>query len=202
MKKTCYIIGAGEIASLPLLCDCFVICADGGLRKAEEYGIKPDLIVGDFDSLGTVPNGNNVIVHPIEKDDTDMFLAVRCGIERGFDDFVIYGGLGGRLDHTLANIQLLKYLAENEMSGVLVGDSTWITAIKNGRIDFEESDKGIISVFSLTDKSFGVTIKNFKYETDRVELSSSFPLGVSNEFCGKKGSISVEDGTLLIIRKE
>ena len=104
MEKTCYIIGAGTITALPIPNDAFVICADGGLAAAARFGVTPDLIVGDFDSLGLVPKGENVFVHPSEKDETDSFLALRLGLERGFRRFVFYGCLGGRLDLTLANI--------------------------------------------------------------------------------------------------
>ena len=115
MEPICYIVGAcqpGELCLAPGR-PAFVIAADQGLRYLEEAGITPDLIVGDFDSLGIVPQGANVVRHPVEKDDTDMMLAVKTGLARGYRTFVLYGGLGGRLDHTYANFQTLTYLARH-----------------------------------------------------------------------------------------
>lgn len=198
--NTCYIIGAGESDIVKIKkCDGdFVICADGGLKAAQKSGIIPDLIVGDFDSFGSVPSGANVIVHPAEKDETDTHLAINCGLERGFKRFIMYGMLGGRLDHTFANLLLLSYLCENGASGTLIGCGHKVTAVKNSRIDFDEAESGMISVFSLTPESV-VTISGLKYEVDNFTLKSSYPMGVSNEFLGKKSSVTAHDGTLLII---
>jgi len=98
----CYIAGAGEFVEneLPIASD-FVIAADGGYTELVGRGIVPDLVVGDFDSLGTAPDHPNIVFSPVEKDDTDMMLAVRQGLDRGYMSFIINGGVGGRLDHTL-----------------------------------------------------------------------------------------------------
>lgn len=202
MAKTCCIIGAGAVTALPVPQDAFVICADGGLSSAERFGITPDLIVGDFDSLGSVPQGRNVIVHPVEKDETDSFLALRLGLERGCDRFVFYGCLGGRLDHTLANIQHLQYLAERGAEGILVGGHETLTVVKNGVLRFPAEQSGGISVFSLSDKSEGVAIKGLHYEAENVTLTNSFPLGVSNRFEGREAEISVKSGVLLVVTRD
>lgn len=201
MEKTCYIIGAGAITSLPIPKDAFVICADGGLAAAARFGVTPDLIVGDFDSLGLVPKGENVIVHPVEKDETDSFLALRLGLERGYRRFLFYGCLGGRLDLTLANIQHLQYLAEHDAQGVLIGEKETLTVIKNAALRFRADRKGDISVFSLSDKSEGVCIRGLHYEAENITLTNSFPLGVSNSFVGKEASVSVENGVLLVVTR-
>ena len=123
MDGICYIVGSrppGEIA-LARGRAALVIAADGGLRHLEAQGLTADLIVGDFDSLGRVPEGDNILRHPVEKDDTDMLLAVRTGLDRGYRVFVLYGGLGGRLDHTYANLQVLNFLASRGASGGLLG---------------------------------------------------------------------------------
>ena len=202
MVKTCCIIGAGPVTALPIPNDVFVICADGGFGAAARFGVTPDLIVGDFDSLGNVPQGSNVVVHPGEKDETDSFLALRLGLERGFERFVFFGCLGGRLDHTLANIQHLQYLADHGAEGVLVGEHETLTAIKNGVLRFPPEKSGGVSVFSLSDKSEGVTIKGLHYEAERVTLTNGFPLGVSNRFEGREATISVENGTLLVVTRD
>ncbi len=202
MAKTCYIIGAGDVSALPIPQDAFVICADGGLSFAERFGVTPDLIVGDFDSLGSVPQGSNVVRHPVEKDETDSFLALQLGLERGCDRFVFYGCLGGRLDHTLANIQHLQYLAERGAAGKLIGEHETLTVIKNGSLRFPASQKGGISVFSLSDKSEGVSIRGLHYEAENVTLTNGFPLGVSNRFEGREAEICVKKGVLLIMTRE
>lgn len=123
MEPVCYIVGAmepGELRFAPHR-PRLVIAADRGLYYLERRGIRPDLIVGDFDSLGRTPEGENVLRHPVEKDDTDMLLAVKEGLARGLKTFVLYGGLGGRPDHAYANLQTLTFLAERGAAGYLLG---------------------------------------------------------------------------------
>lgn len=198
--NTCYIIAAGDCRGLDFKKDetDYVICADAGYEYALKYGIKPDLLVGDFDSYGSVPQFESIVVHPCEKDETDTHLAINIGLEKGYKEFSLHGMLGGRLDHTYANIQLLSYLCENGARGTIYGDSK-ITAVKNSMIAFGEENKGMISVFSFTPESKGIEISNLKYEVENFTLRSSYPMGVSNEFIGKNARISVKDGTLIII---
>ena len=132
------------------------------------------------------------------KDDTDMMLAIKLGLSRGFGQFNIYGGLGGRLDHTVANIQALSFLAEHSAQGILHHPDYELTVIKNSSFTVAKDKTGYISVFSLSDTSENVTIKGLEYELEGATLTNSFPLGVSNAATGKKGIISVERGTLLI----
>lgn len=103
MERTCCIFGAGDYGAMPrpeLDGRCFLIAADGGYGQLKQWGMSPHLAVGDFDSLGRVPEDVEVVRHPVRKDDTDMMLAVQEGLARGCGRFLIYGGLGGRLDHT------------------------------------------------------------------------------------------------------
>ena len=175
-----------------------VIAADGGLKHTEKLGLTPDVVLGDFDSLGFVPEGAGVF--PVEKDDTDAMLAVRCGLDRGYRQFVIYGGLDGdRLDHTLANFQALQYLADRDAAGYLVGKKYLATVVKDGRLSFPAEAGGILSVFCLGPDAAGVTLSGLKYPMENGTLSSGFPLGVSNHFTGEKSSISVKNGSLLVL---
>lgn len=208
--KSCFIFGAGEKTSLyETPCDGdMVIAADGGLRWLRELQIIPDYVIGDFDSLGENPAeaseatseiiSGKVVTLPCEKDTTDLYEAAEAGISRGCKSFFIYGGTGGRLDHTLANIQLLASLAEKGCEGVIFGEGYGITALKNGKITLSGKKGEYVSVFSLTDISEGVDLKGLKYELSDYTLRNTFPLGVSNEFTDKTAIISVRKGTLAV----
>lgn len=197
----CYIVGAGENYGLDFKpsSNDFVIAADAGIRYLEQNGISADLVIGDFDSLNDTPTHPNTMPLTAEKDETDMLAAVREGIKAGYSVFHIYGGTGGRIDHTIANLQVLAYLAQNGMQGFLFGKDSIITAITNRKIAFDQILCGYISVFSYTEKSEGVYLHGLKYELKDAVLTNTFPLGVSNEFVGKESSISVNSGTLLIV---
>lgn len=176
----------------------YIIAADGGYRHARDFGITPDCILGDFDSLGFVPEGAKVF--PVEKDDTDAMLAVRHGLSLGYQEFHIYGSLDGdRLDHTVANLQTLLFLAERDARGSLIGNTQIATVVKDNFLFLSESCKGIISVFAVGGEAKGVTIEGLQYEVENATLSPNFPLGVSNHCIGKPAQISVENGTLLVI---
>ena len=199
MQGICYIIGAyhGEDAViLPSSAD-FVIAADGGYKALDTLGVQANLVVGDFDSLGYVPEGVEILQHPVRKDDTDTLLAIRLGLERGYRNFVITGALGGRLDHTFANLQALLFLRDHGARGVLYGDGFAATAVTNGSITIQ--GKGTLSVFTMDAKAEGVTLRDVSFSVEQVPLTNSFPIGGSNEFMGKPATISVEQGTLLIM---
>ena len=196
----CVIFCAAEFEKLaqPLGADDLVIAADGGLRHIQKLGITPDVILGDFDSLGYAPAGANVF--PVEKDDTDAMLAVRRGLELGYEAFLLYGSLDGpRLDHTVANFQTLQFLADHGAKGYLIGNTHMVTVVKNGSISFPATATGIISVFCMGSDAHGVTIEGLHYSLEKGTLSAGFPLGVSNHFVGKPATIEVEDGSLLVI---
>ncbi len=178
----------------------FVIAADGGY--AQLGGCIPDAILGDFDSLGFVPKEEKVVAYPSKKDDTDMMLAVKFGLEKGYKSFVLLGGIGGRLDHTIANIQTLAYLSEHGAKGVLKSEARDIYLLKETELRFPAETKGILSVFSYGTVAEGVTICGAEYETDNIVLEDAFPLGVSNAFCGKDVSICVQKGRLLIVHEK
>ena len=199
-SKICHLVGAGDFFGFQseISPDDTVIAVDGGYRVLTDSGITPDFIVGDFDSLGVVPEGANVTVLPSEKDVTDMFTAINLGIGKGGSVFHIYGGTGGRLDHTIANIQLLRYFAEKGIVLKIYGDGFVLTAVRNGAISLTGKNGSYISVFSLSDTSEDVTLKGLKYELENYTLTSSFPLGVSNEFTGNAAEISVGDGVLAV----
>ena len=189
--------GFDELA-LPIEPDDYIIAADGGLLHTEKLGLTPDVILGDFDSLGYTPEGSRVF--PVEKDDTDAMLAVRQGLNTGCREFILYGALGGkRLDHTVANFQTLQFLADRGARGYLVGSDHIVTVVKEEAITFPAHFGGILSVFCLGPDAENVTIRGAQYNLEGGTLTSGFPLGVSNHFMGKEVTVSVEKGSLLLI---
>ena len=196
----CIIFCAAEFDSLlaPIAPGDFVIAADGGLRHTQMLGLTPDVILGDFDSLGYTPNCAQVF--PVEKDDTDAMLAVRQGLDRSFREFVLYGSLDGpRLDHTVANFQTLQFLADRGAQGYLVGLNSIVTVIKNGEIRFPAHFRGNFSAFCMGADAQNVTIQGLHYPLENGTLTSGFPLGVSKHFTGKTATVSVQNGSLLLI---
>ena len=200
MKK-CIIFCAAEFDGLaaPIGPEDHIIAADGGLRHTQKLNIVPHTILGDFDSLGFVPEGANV--YPVEKDDTDAMLAARRGLELGFREFYFYGSLDGpRLDHTVANFQTLQFLADRGARGYLIGKDYIVTALKNGSLHFPARCTGTVSVFCMGADAEGVTLKGLYYPLENGTLTAGFPLGVSNHFTESEAAeISVINGSLLIL---
>ena len=182
----------------PLAKEDFVIAADGGLMHTEKLGIVPNEILGDFDSLGHVPEGANVF--PVEKDDTDAMLAVRRGLSLGYREFVLYGSLDGpRLDHTIANFQTLQFLTDRGAVGYLAGTDYLVTVVQNGSIRFPAGCKGTISAFCMGKDAEDVTLEGLYYPLQHGTLTAGFPLGVSNHFTEEAAGITVRNGSLLVL---
>lgn len=200
MNRRCYIAGAGEFCDSCLPCaGDYIIAADGGLAALTVRGIEADMVVGDFDSFGAVPVHPNVMQTPAIKDDTDTMLAVRLGLEQGFRAFMINGGLGGRIDHTLANVQALAYIAESGARGYLAGDGHTITVIRDSIIRLRGVAGKYVSVFCHGDRAEGVDLRGLRYPLTDATLTSSFPLGTSNEFTDEDAHISVRSGALVVV---
>lgn len=197
---TCYIVAAGEHYAPPARPDSgdMVIAADGGYDYLLRCGIRPDLLMGDLDSIDSMPTDVPVIRLPKAKDDTDTEAAIEHGRSRGFRRFVIYGGTGGRMDHTIANIQCIAGIAMRGGRGFLIGKDSVITAICNDTVRFSPESQGFISVFSHGEQAVGVTEKGLKYSLTDALLPNTVSLGVSNEFTGVESLVSVEDGILII----
>lgn len=211
-QKKCYIFGAGEYegTTFPTIeAGALVIAADGGLTALQQQGITPDIILGDFDSYPAVPpqtQSTEVLVYPVEKDDTDMLLAAKYGLKNGCQRFYLYGGIGGRLDHTLANIQMLAWLSHQGAKGFLYGNNTILTAITNDTLEFpganeKNNQKTRLSVFCYGETAEGVTIKGCKYNVENATWDNQYPIGVSNMLTGQPARITVKRGTLLIYQE-
>lgn len=197
----CHLVGAmGGDLRPELAPGDLVLGVDGGLATLEAWGLEPDLALGDFDSLGYVPTGEKVIRLPVEKDDTDMAYGLKLGESRGFRHFLLQGGLGGRLDHSLANLQLLLGLARRGSRGILLGEGQNLTVLAPGTWVFPPTVTGICSVFALGGPAEGVSLANLAYELEGATLTPDVPLGVSNEFLsGKPAKIAHEGGYLALV---
>ncbi len=197
---TCVIFCAGGFSEPiePFRSDDCILAADGGLTHVQALGLEPDGILGDFDSLGYIPDSAKVF--PVEKDDTDSMLAVRHGLDLGFRRFLLYGCLDGpRLDHTLANLQVLQFLTDRGAVGYLIGREHIVTTVTDSTLEFSPQAHGILSLFCLGQEARGVTLSGLHYCLENGTLTPGFPLGVSNHFTGKTARIKVEQGTLLAI---
>ena len=203
----CLIIGAGnfEENSLNIQKDDFVIAADGGLQHLNKLEIVPDLVIGDMDSLSSKEllvevrkKEVSIQTLPQKKDDTDMLAAIKKGLEKGYQQFVLFGALGGRMDHSIANMQCLVYLKKHGACGIIRDGNQCLEVIRNEKKEFPSFYKGYFSAFCLGQCANHVTEKGFLYEISDVTLTGDFPIGVSNEFIGKDSYIQVGDGMLLL----
>lgn len=181
--------------------DTVVICADGGFYHAKKLGISPDVMIGDFDSYSGEPDCKcRIIKCKPEKDDTDTMMCVKYAIEHGADCIYIYGGLSGRLDHTIANIQTLKYCAERKVRAEINdGFNRALVQGEKSMCEYRKDDSKYFSVFSLTDKVFIRELSGVKYPLEKYYLTSGFPLGVSNEITSDRATLEVSGGYALII---
>ncbi len=198
--KNCYIAGAGDFekARFRPAPEDLVIAADAGYEYLKALAVEPDFIIGDFDSLKSPPRGPRVVTLPKEKDDTDLLYAVKYARREGCDTFYLFGGTGGRPDHTLANIQVLSYLASHGEAGFLFGHGYILTAVCGGTLRFSQGYHGILSVFCAGDRAEGVFLRGLKYPLTNATLTKEIPLGVSNEFLSVPAEVLVAKGTLTV----
>ncbi len=197
----CCILAGGDLhGTITIPEDALLICADAGYAHAKRLGLCPDVVLGDFDSLDEpLPEDCEVLTYPSEKDETDTMLAVYCGRDRGCTEFRIYGALGGsRLEHTVANLQMLHHMALQGLHGVLLDGETMVTVQTAGTCRYPRSD-GYFSLFSLTDRCTGLTVKGTKYPLEDALLENQFPLGVSNQIVEDAAEVTLESGVLLVI---
>ena len=158
---TCFLFGAGPFFGLPVPPQPgdLILAADGGYRHCQAAGLRPDLLLGDLDSLETPPQALPVQTFPAEKDDTDTMLAVKYALAQGCTTVHLYGCTGGRLDHTLANLQTLGYLAQTGAAGYLYDEIYVFTALADGHLTLPAREAGIFSLFCLGEAAKGVTIR-------------------------------------------
>ena len=199
----CVIICAGEFGELDFefLPEDFVICCDQGYEYAIKIGCSIHLIVGDFDSISCpLPKNMEILTFPSEKDDSDSVIAVKEGLKRGYNEFALLYSLGGRLDHTIANLQTLSFIKEQGGVATLYGVENTATIIKNESIAVPYIDNFALSIYAVNQKAVGVSVDGVQYKLENATLTNCFPLGLSNKITGEQANISVNDGSLFIIR--
>lgn len=207
-NRICCIFAGGpetELPCLPIPNNAYVLCADSGLQLALRLGQTPDLVLGDFDSLHdtaalqSLPPHCRIITAPAEKDDTDTMLAVRNALAAGYRDVRIYGAFGGRLDHTIANIQTLRFLTAHGAQGMLIGARDYICLQGTGTRTYPHREGFTFSVFSLTEQSTGVTLRGTYYPLTNATLTPAFPIGISNRITAAYAEVTCEEGLLLVM---
>lgn len=230
-KGKCILVCAGdlEISEIPVKEEDMVIAVDGGYLYCQVFGIEPDVVIGDFDSLeakyvaeiekkyaqtasesmkaaeeecaesvSETRKKRMIRLSPM-KDDTDTLAALRFGLAEGFREFHLYGALGGRLEHTLANLQCLLFLKDTGASGYIWDGASMTTLIRNEALSFRKEMEGMLSVFAFDGAAEGVYETGLKYTLTDAVVKESFPIGVSNEFIGERAEIKVTNGALLVI---
>ncbi len=182
--------------------DDVIVCADSGVEYARRCGVEPSIVLGDFDSYsGDLPHQAELIRLPKEKDDTDTMYAVRLGLERGADEFLIAGGIGGRLDHTLGAVQTLNYLVSQGISASMSDGHQWIEVLSAPvSKTYWKTDSRFFSVLALSEQVTGLSMEGFLYPLNNARLTYDYPLGVSNEISGEKATLSAQTGRFAVIR--
>lgn len=208
--KRCVIVGGAGIKRYDLVQkalrgdDFFVFC-DSGLKHMPGLGVKPDLIVGDFDSWDDPHMDVETIVLPAEKDDTDTFFAAKEMLKRGFDEFLLVGVIGARLDHTLANLSILLMLDEEGKNAKAIDDYSEMEIVsakagKPGTASIEDAFS-FFSLLNITGTAEGITIRNAKYPLNNGKVECSYQYAVSNEVLqGETAEVSIANGSLLLIK--
>lgn len=180
--------------------DDYVICADSGYGYSQLANIVPDLIVGDFDSFkGEIPDSVQTVRLKPEKDDTDTIHAITLGIQKGFRDFLLLGALGGRTDHTFANISALEYLSQHSCTGVILSENERIELLTAGEHIFKGQQGKTFSLFPFGCCEVCVSYEGAKYPLNKYKIKSSFPIGISNIFTSDFAKIKIYDGNAILI---
>lgn len=201
----CVIIGGADIKDYArikkeLKEDDFTIFCDSGLKHLGDLQIEPSLIVGDFDSYLNPHLDAETIVLPCEKDDTDTMFALKEGIKRGFDDFLIIGVVGGRFDHTMGNVSMLLYLDSEGKKGTIIDDYSHITLVSK-ETAYVEDCYPYFSLLNISGVAKGITVENAKYPLEDAEITCKYQYGISNEVLkGKTARIKVKEGRLLLVK--
>lgn len=201
----CVIIGGADICNYSFVRsslrpnDFFVFC-DSGLKHMEALGVSPSLIVGDFDSHDDPHMDVETIVLPCEKDDTDTVYAVKEAVKRGFDDFLLIGVVGARLDHTLGNVSILLYLHGLRKKASIIDDYSEMEIVGQKPVLISD-EYAFFSLLNISSVARGITITGAKYPLTDGEITCEYQYGVSNEVLpGQTAHVVVKNGRLLLVK--
>lgn len=203
--KRCVIVGGAEINNYEYIKSClhnddFIVFCDSGLKHLEALQVKSGLIVGDFDSHDNPHLDVETIVLPCEKDDTDTVFAVKEAIKRGYNEFLLIGVIGARLDHTLGNISILLYLDSLGKKGTIIDDYSEMEIVSSEPVYIDDSF-AYFSLLNISGIAKGITIENAKYPLNNAEITCEYQYGVSNEVTpGMTAKVTVKEGKLLLIK--
>ena len=203
--KRCVVVGGADINNYEYIRGClreddYNVFCDSGLKHIDSLRVKPNLIVGDFDSYENPNLDVETIVLPCEKDDTGTVFAVKEALKRGFDEFLLIGVIGARLDHTLGNVSILMYLDSLSKKGVIIDDYSEMEIVSKEPAFIEDSF-AYFSLINVSGKAKGIVVENAKYSLDNAEITCEYQYGISNEVMkGKIAKVSVSDGQLLLVR--
>ena len=203
--KRCVIIGGADIKNYNYIKSRlekkdFLIYCDSGLKHLDNLNLKPNLIVGDFDSYKNPNLDIETIVLPCEKDDTDTIYAVKEGVKRGFNEFLLIGVIGARLDHTLANVCILNFLNCLRKKAVIIDDYSEMEIVDNIEVEVTK-DFSYFSLLNIFGKAKGISIKNAKYSLKNAKITTDYQYAISNEVIkGQTATIKVKKGKLLLVK--
>lgn len=210
-KLRCMIIASGNCdETLLKLCNSadYIIAADGGYDYLKKAAIRPDVVIGDFDSLSEdnkkelfVREDIKTVKLPCEKDDTDMLYCIKYAIDKGYKEIHLMGAIGDRPDHSYANIQCLSYMKDRRVKGIIHDLEYDIFMLQDETLILNNRKGAEISVFSYYKEVKKVSLTGFKYPLKEVAISSSYPLGISNEISEDEAEIAVENGRVLVFLK-
>ena len=203
--RRCVIVGNADISKYEcvkdaLKSDDFFIFCDGGLKHMDALGVKPNLIIGDFDSASNPHMDVETITLPCEKDDTDTFYAVKEAVKRGFEEFLLVGVVGNRFDHTMGNISILLYLDSLGKKGTIIDDYSEMEVVSDKPV-YVEDKYSYFSLLNMTGCAKGIKIEGAKYPLEDGEITCDYQYGISNEVLpGGKACVTVEEGRLLLVK--
>ncbi len=178
----------------------WLICADGGWDAAVRQGLRPELVVGDFDSMPqSHVQGAEVMKLPVHKDDTDMVVCLREGRKRGYREFVLAGCIGGRFDHAISNLQCLADCALRGESAWMCDQQNRVTVLVPGEYQLERIPGRKLSLLAYTEQVTGVSLTGTLWPLESAALSSRYPLGCSNEITAEQATLRFEEGLLMVM---
>ena len=203
--KRCVIVGGADINNYDyvrsrLCADDYIVFCDSGLKHLDALQVRPGLIVGDFDSHDNPNLDVETIVLPCEKDDTDTVFAVKEAVRRGYEDVLLIGVVGARLDHTLGNVYILEYLDNLDKKGFIIDNYSEMELVSRQTAYIDDSFR-FFSLLNITGIAKGITVKNAKYPLKDAEITCGYQYGVSNEVLpGMRAEVTVKEGKLLLIK--